>query len=215
MSAPRFQERGKEPGSRGQAPHKPLYAVFGVELRQRTQSEAYRRCTAVSKAPGRPRDTRLVFLQGGRQTCLGLMTASSIYPSRSVAAILKRMETSEAELRRMRLNLERRASVRRTELALRLKEARDDFERIVDHVWQQYQPKRIYQWGSLIEDGHFSERSDIDIAVEGIRGASDFLAILRDAQAMTRFPVDVVQIETIHPAYAESIRARGRIVRER
>ena len=115
----------------------------------------------------------------------------------------------------MRKNLERRASVRRTALELRLKEARDDFERIVDHVWQEYQPKRIYQWGSLIEDGHFSERSDIDIAVEGVRGASEFFAILREAQAMTLFPVDVVQIETIHPAFAESIKARGRIARER
>ena len=74
-------------------------------------------------------------------------------------------------------------------------------------------PARATQWGSLIDGRHFSERSDIDVALEGITSAPVFFAILRNAEALTRLPVDIVQLETIHPAHAESIRARGRIVR--
>ena len=68
--------------------------------------------------------------------------------------------TSPAELRRMRARFERRAEERQALLAKRLCQARADFERIVDHVWATYRPRRIWQWGSLIDDGHFSERSD-------------------------------------------------------
>jgi len=38
-------------------------------------------------------------------------------------------------------------------------------------IVREYKPLRIYQWGSLLEDRHFSEISDIDIAVEGITDA--------------------------------------------
>ena len=113
----------------------------------------------------------------------------------------------------MRRRLETRSRKRREALEQSLAEARADFERIVDHIWRTYRPTRVYQWGSLIDGGHFSERSDIDVALEGVTSASDFFAVLRDVEALSRFPVDVVQLETIHPAYAESIRARGRIVR--
>jgi len=121
--------------------------------------------------------------------------------------------TSDAELKVMRRRLETRSRKRREALEQSLAEARADFERIVDHIWRTYRPTRVYQWGSLIDGGHFSERSDIDVALEGVTSASDFFAVLRDVEALSRFPVDVVQLETIHPAYAESIRARGRIVR--
>ncbi len=86
-------------------------------------------------------------------------------------------------------------------------------EKVVLLVWvaamivRDYKPLRIYQWGSLLEDRHFSEISDIDIAVEGITDA--------EAEQLTRFPLDIVAIEHVHPAYAEHIRRRGRIVHER
>lgn len=121
--------------------------------------------------------------------------------------------TSPAELRQMRARFERRAEERQALLAQRLCQARADFERIVDHVWVTYRPKRIWQWGSLIHDGHFSERSDIDIAVEGIKSPAQYFAIIADAEARTRLPVHVVELDKLHPAFAESIRTRGRIVR--
>jgi predicted nucleotidyltransferase len=115
----------------------------------------------------------------------------------------------------MRRNLAGRARERREALAHRLEQARSDARRIIDRIWRNHDLKRIYRWGSLLNSTHFPERSDIDIAIEGVSSAEEFFAILREAEEMTRFSVHIVQMETIHPAYAESIRARGSIVRER
>jgi predicted nucleotidyltransferase len=123
--------------------------------------------------------------------------------------------TSDAEMQLMRKNFRERQERRRRELEERLEMARKDFRLIVDHIARTYRPKRIWQWGSLIDGHHFSERSDIDIAIEGIEDPKIFFAILGDAMDMSSLPVDVVQIENIHPAYSDSIRSRGRIVYER
>ena len=109
--------------------------------------------------------------------------------------------TSDAEMQLMRKNYRDRQERRRGELEKRLDLARKDFDRIVRHIAQTYQPKRIWQWGSLIDGHHFSERSDI--AIEGISDPKTFFAILGDAMDMSSLPVDVVQIEPIHPAYAD------------
>ena len=121
--------------------------------------------------------------------------------------------TSEAELRQMRARFERTARERQVALDERLRRARADFECIVDHIWVTYHPTRIWQWGSLIDGGHFSERSDIDIALEGIASPAQYFAIIADAEARTRLPIHVVELEKLHPAFADSIRAHGRIVR--
>ncbi len=115
----------------------------------------------------------------------------------------------------MRKYLRDKADRRSRLLDRRLSEARGDFDRIARHIAETYAPKRILQWGSLIDDSHFREYSDIDIAVEGVTSAEEFFSILRDIEGMTDFPVDLVQMETIHPAFAESIRERGRVVYER
>jgi predicted nucleotidyltransferase len=100
-------------------------------------------------------------------------------------------------------------------LERRLESARCDAGRIINHIRQTYRPKRIYQWGSLLDGKRFSERSDIDIALEGLGSVQEFFAILGEAERMTNFPIDIIQIEDIHPQYAELIRSRGRIVYER
>ncbi len=121
--------------------------------------------------------------------------------------------TGEAELRKMRARLERRVEDRQALLAARLRRARADFRIIVDHIWATYRPRRIWQWGSLIHDAHFSERSDIDIALEGVASPAEYFAIIADAEARTRLPVHVVELDKLHPAFADSIRTQGRIVR--
>ena len=76
-------------------------------------------------------------------------------------------------------------------------------------------PPASYQWGSLLDGEHFDERSDIDIALEGVTDAAAFFALLADAENLTTFSLDIVQLETIHQEFAKSIRARGRVVYER
>ena len=82
-------------------------------------------------------------------------------------------------------------------------------------VVERYRPARIYQWGSLLDPRTFSEWSDIDIAVEGITSARQFLELYGEACELTGFELDLVQIEKALPPYATSIRERGRLVYER
>ena len=111
--------------------------------------------------------------------------------------------------------LRRKDEVRGVALRRRLHSAHLDFDRIVNLVIERYHPARIYQWGSLLDPRTFAEWSDIDIAVEGITSAEQFLALYREASEMTGFELDLVQLENAHPAYAASIRERGRLVYER
>ncbi len=80
---------------------------------------------------------------------------------------------------------------------------------------EEYRPTRIYQWGSLLHPRTFAEWSDIDIAVEGIASSEEFLALYGEACELTGFELDLVQLEKAYPAYAASIRERGRLIYER
>ena len=111
--------------------------------------------------------------------------------------------------------LRRKDELRDAARRRRLHSARRDFDRIVNLVVERYHPARIYQWGSLLDPRTFAEWSDIDIAVEGIASAEQFLALYREASELTGFALDLVQLEQAHPVYAASIRERGRLVYER
>lgn len=90
-----------------------------------------------------------------------------------------------------------------------------DCARIVDMAIREFQPRRILQWGSLLEPEDFDEHSDIDIAVEGLANARGFLDLLGKAIDMTEFPVDLVEWEKLDRDSRESILRRARIVYER
>lgn len=122
---------------------------------------------------------------------------------------------TEAEAETIRAYVRSRRAQRRTELAARLSDARRDCSAIVQAIVRDYAPIRIYQWGSLLDDRHFSEMSDIDIAVEGITDPATLSALRGAMERLTRFVLDIVAIENIHSAYADHIRRRGRIVYER
>lgn len=113
-----------------------------------------------------------------------------------------------------RKNLEKRerSEFARNE-ALRKSAARDA-RKIVNYIVREHHPVRIYQWGSVLHEGAFKEYSDIDIAMEGVLKAEAFFDILKMAEQLTAFPIDLVQLEKIEPEYAESIREQGKLVYE-
>ena len=131
------------------------------------------------------------------------------------ARVLYCLPVSDFDYGAARQFLRTKEVTRREDLRRRLQAARHDFDRIVEMIVGKYRPARIYQWGSLLNPRSFSELSDLDIAVEGIISAEDFLALYGEACALTRFELDLVQIEKAHPAYASSIRERGRLIYER
>lgn len=119
------------------------------------------------------------------------------------------------DLDRVREFLARKDERRRRELDGRFARAGSDFERIVHHIVSVYNPLRVYQWGSLLERAHFSEISDIDIAIEGLEGPEEYFAMLGDAIKMTDLPIDLIEMEKIPAATAEHIRKTGRMIYER
>lgn len=79
-------------------------------------------------------------------------------------------------------------------------------------IWKSYKPMAIYQWGSLLNRDWFSDISDIDIALAGHITAEAFFEMYGKAMEMTDFPLDIVELDKIHPVHAQSIREKGRLV---
>ena len=97
----------------------------------------------------------------------------------------------------------------------RFQRATVDAERIIHMIIDRYAPRSIYQWGSLLEYRRFNELSDIDIAVTGLSQASTVFHLMGDAEDMTDFPLDIVELERIAPLHRESIIRKGKLVYER
>ena len=119
------------------------------------------------------------------------------------------------DLVEVRAFLARKEERRRAELDERYAKATRDARAIVTEIAAQVNPRRIYQWGSLLDRKRFSEISDVDIAVEGLKGPAEFFRVLGIAMDGTNLPVDVVELEKVPVEIAERIRRRGALVHER
>jgi predicted nucleotidyltransferase len=91
--------------------------------------------------------------------------------------------------------------------------AQQDSQNIIAMIIKKYQPKQIIQWGSVLNAKHFSEASDIDLAVKGLDSIT-FMQLLADVEEMTQFPLDLIQWENIHPSFQKIILMKGKIVYE-
>ncbi len=119
------------------------------------------------------------------------------------------------DIRKAREFVRRKCAEERAENDRLFEKAWQDFDRIVGLIIENYDPVRIYQWGSLLTRRHFSGISDIDIAVEGIGSAEQYFRMIGESAELTDFPLDIVEMEKIDPVHAESIRRKGRLVYER
>ena len=108
--------------------------------------------------------------------------------------------------------LRRHERARQDKLDVRFCKARRDFERIVQFIISDHQPKRIWQWGSLLDRRKFTEISDLDIAIEGLASAQEIFEITAQAEEMTALPLDIVEMEKIAPEYRALIQRKGRLV---
>jgi len=119
------------------------------------------------------------------------------------------------DLDRVRAFLADKERRRRERIDARFAQATRDARAIVAAIAEQVNPRRIYQWGSLVDRKRFSEISDLDIAVEGLNGPAEFFRVLGIAMNATVLPVDVVELEKLPADVAERIRMRGALVHER
>ena len=116
----------------------------------------------------------------------------------------------DIDLDKVRAFLKSKSERRQKAIDERFTKATDDFKSIVARIISEINPKRIYQWGSLLDRRSFSEISDIDIALEGLNGAEEFFKALGIAMDGSSVPVDVVEIEKLPPSVAERIKKRGK-----
>jgi predicted nucleotidyltransferase len=128
---------------------------------------------------------------------------------------LNSAKSSDKNLTAIRQFVKKKYKKKSDRIEILYQQANRDFKQIIDLIIIKFNPKRIYQWGSLLNRKHFNESSDIDIAVEGIDSAKKFFDMLGEAQDMTDFSIDLVDIDKIHPLHAESIRRKGKVVYER
>jgi predicted nucleotidyltransferase len=90
--------------------------------------------------------------------------------------------------------------------------ARALLPKLVRHLAERYGVRRVWVFGSLVEGG-FHERSDIDLAAEGVRsGAALFRAAAELDDLAVPFSVDLVPLEDARPALRERIVARGQLL---
>lgn len=114
-----------------------------------------------------------------------------------------------------RVFLRRKELEKAKRLEKKFKQANSDFKRIVKMIVDHYSPDYIYQWGSLLDKRKFSDVSDIDIAVSGLKTADAVFRLLGEAEDMTDFPLDIVELERLDPLHRKSIKQKGRLVYER
>ncbi|ETR69786.1 MAG: DNA polymerase beta subunit [Candidatus Magnetoglobus multicellularis str. Araruama] len=124
------------------------------------------------------------------------------------------MKTDALTIKKIIENLEKRETIRLNNRLSLYNKAISDFKTIVEVIIDKYQPLKIIQWGSLLEPSQFDENSDIDIAVAGIPQAERYFALLGDAMSLTRFPLDIIQLEKIEPEFAELIISKGKLIYE-
>ncbi len=126
----------------------------------------------------------------------------------------KNVPRSPINLEEVRSFLRRKEEKRQAVLEQRFRQAWRDFDAIVEHLIARHAPKRLWQWGSLLDRKRFSEISDIDIAIEGLTGPQEFFAVLGETRDMTAFPVDILEMESVGETNADYIRKTGRLVYE-
>ncbi|MFQ6100784.1 MAG: nucleotidyltransferase family protein [Anaerolineae bacterium] len=95
---------------------------------------------------------------------------------------------------------------RRTVLEQERQAALSDVLCLLAELGPRYSIRRAYIFGSLTRPGHFTEHSDVDIAVELMEPEHFFAAISTFAAALGR-EVDLVELDKCH--FAHRIRERG------
>ncbi|MEA5620669.1 nucleotidyltransferase domain-containing protein [Cronbergia sp. UHCC 0137] len=94
------------------------------------------------------------------------------------------------------------------------KKAQENCQNIIELIINKYQPQQIIQWGSILEPKHFSEASDIDLAVVGLDWMT-FMQMFAEAEDIAIFPLDLVRWETLHASFQKILLMKGKIIYEK
>jgi predicted nucleotidyltransferase len=88
-----------------------------------------------------------------------------------------------------------------------------ELPRVADLLRSRYGVRRLWLFGSLLR-GKVHERSDIDLAAEGLEPGRFFSAVA-DCMAIMTLPVDLIRIEDASPGLRKRIEKDGKPIRDR
>ena len=82
---------------------------------------------------------------------------------------------------------------------------------VTEQIIERYEPKEIYQAGSLVDSDRFTQISDIDIAISGLT-ESEIEEISDWAEEKSSFPIDIIDLDRAESVHVQSVRKTGRRV---
>lgn len=106
--------------------------------------------------------------------------------------------------------LHRESQLRQSDRADALQIARTCAEYLVT----QFGVRRVYLIGSLLPDGLFHSRSDIDLVVEGLP-PERYVRALADISSLSDRDIDLIPMEDASPEMLAHVRTCGRVLYER
>ncbi|MFP4681499.1 MAG: nucleotidyltransferase family protein [Chitinispirillaceae bacterium] len=123
------------------------------------------------------------------------------------------MNLNETEMEKFRAGWKKMELDRNRKNALLRKKALSEVEHISGILSEKYGVRKIILFGSLLDEDRFGERSDIDIAVEGLDESAYFKALGKILMASS-FSVDLVPIEDASELLLKRLE-KGKVVYER
>lgn len=87
------------------------------------------------------------------------------------------------------------------------KQARQDLEKVIAILIDDFKVKKIILFGSLAK-GNFSQESDIDLAVEGV-SPSDYFHVLAQVNSMSDRWIDLKPLESLEPHFLQRVLQTG------
>jgi len=110
----------------------------------------------------------------------------------------------------------RRAEKERERRQALAAEARAEAQRLGHLLTQEFGAKKVYLFGSLVREDRFYERSDIDLAAEGIEPSQFFKAAAAlDRACDYRYQIDLVDLKTARDGVKQLILTEGVLLCDR
>jgi uncharacterized protein len=121
-------------------------------------------------------------------------------------------DLSLKEIQQYRESYKEQEKKKEAKLLQRYHQAWSVAKKAAEILYQEFQAKKVVIFGSLRSIEHFSEWSDIDIAVWGIKPELYYKAVARIISLSTMIEIDIVDPDDCRQSLKETIEKEGIII---
>jgi len=94
----------------------------------------------------------------------------------------------------------------------RRQKAREEAEKAASILKEEFKAEKVWLFGSLLQEGKFHERSDIDLAAKGIPPEKFYKALGKIMRKVEGFKVDLVDMDDARESLRERIKEEGEVI---